>query len=232
MMRQNSQIRGDRLPGCEMRGKLASGEMPGEWVEPREVFVQRDWRLLPWVTALWGAMLAATILATPAGAQGNIDAGRSPAQLFADTCAACHRSARDIKRPSVGFLRQHYTAGPDEASVMANYLNSGAASDPRAGQPKRPPAGVADPGVENAKQQPKQLPKQAASPPATIDQPKEQPKSAQGQPKGRRPAVTAEVRPGGSGPDEKAPEAAILQSLLSAGTLQGSPPVILEPFEE
>jgi mono/diheme cytochrome c family protein len=203
----------------------------------REVFVQRDWRLLPWVTtswvtASWVTILAPTILVSLAGAQGNIDAGRTPAQLFADTCAACHRSTRDIRRPTAGFLRQHYTAGSDEAAAIANYLNSGAASDPRAGQPKRPPAAVADPGLENAKQQPKQLPKQAASPPAIIDQAKDQAKSAQGQPKGRRPAATAEVRPGGLGPDERAPESAILQSLLSAGTPPGSPPVILEPFEE
>jgi len=101
----------------------------------------------------WLAAVAATIAATPAAAQGNIDAGRTPAQLFADTCAACHRSTRDIRRPSAGFLRQHYTAGSDEAAAMANYL-SGAASDPRAGQPKRPAAN-ADPGTENAKQQPK-----------------------------------------------------------------------------
>ena len=193
--------------------------------------MQRDWRLLPWVTASWVSILAPTILVSLAGAQGNIDAGRTPAQLFSDTCAGCHRSTRDIKRPTAGFLRQHYTAGSDEAAAIANYLNSGASSDPRAGQPKRPPAPVADPGLENAKQQPKQLPKQAASPPAIIDQAKDQAKSA-GQPKGRRPAATAEVRPGGLGPDERAPEPAILQSLLSAGTPQGSPPVILEPFEE
>src|SRR5437016_10647171 len=75
-------------------------------------FVLGDWRLLLWLTAV-----AATFSAGPAVAQGNIDAGRTPAQLFADTCAACHRSARDIRRPTVGFLRQHYTAGSDEAAA-------------------------------------------------------------------------------------------------------------------
>ena len=182
----------------------------------------RDWRLLPWLTAV-----AATISAAPAAAQGNIDAGRTPAQLFADTCAACHRSARDVKRPTAGFLRQHYTAGSDEAAAMANYLN-GAASESRAGQPKRPPATVADPGLENAKQQPKQLPKQTA----TI---LEQAKSAQAQQKGRRPAATAEVRPASPALDEKAsaPESVMAQSLLApTAPHQGSPPVILEPFEE
>jgi len=172
--------------------------------------------------------VAATISAAPAAAQGNIDAGRTPAQLFADTCAACHRSARDIRRPTVGFLRQHYTAGSDEAAAMANYL-SGIANDPRAGQPKRPPALVGDPAVENAKQQPKQLSKQGGQAAAIA----EQAKAAQGQPKGRRAATTADVRPAGAAADERASEVPTVQSmLLPAAPQPGSPPVVLEPFEE
>jgi mono/diheme cytochrome c family protein len=184
--------------------------------------VLKNWRLVPWLSAI-----AATISAVPAGAQGNIDAGRTPAQLFADTCAACHRSARDVKRASAGFLRQHYMAGSDEASAMANYL-SGVGNDPRAGQPKRPPATVGDPGVENAKQQAKQQGKQAPQPATTA----EQAKSAQGQQKGRRTLATAEARPAAV-VDDKVPDLPVAQSLLSPATAQhGSPPVILEPFEE
>jgi mono/diheme cytochrome c family protein len=185
--------------------------------------VLKDWRLLPWLSAI-----AATISAVPAGAQGNIDAGRTPAQLFADTCAACHRSARDVKRASAGFLRQHYMAGSDEASAMANYL-SGVATDPRAGQPKRPPASVGDPTLENAKQQAKQQGKQAPQPATTA----EQAKSAQGQQKGRRTLATAESRPAAV-VDDKVPDLPVAQSsLLSPAAPQhGSPPVILEPFEE
>jgi cytochrome c551/c552 len=180
-------------------------------------------QLAPWVTAV-----LATCLAAPAGAQGNIDAGRTPAQLFADTCAACHRSAREIRRPSAGFLRQHYTAGSDEAAAMANYL-SGVANDPRAAQPKRPPTVVGDPAAENAKQQAKQQPKQATQPAAVT----EQAKSSQGQPKGRRPATTAEVRPAGVAVEDKAPETAALQSLpVQPPPHQVSAPVVLEPFEE
>jgi hypothetical protein len=191
-------------------------------LESKEVFVLRDWRYVPWLTAV-----AATFSAAPAAAQ-NIDAGRTPAQLFADTCAACHRSARDIRRPTAGFLRQHYTAGSDEAVAMANYL-SGIANDPRAGQPKRPPAAVGDPAVENAKQQPKQLSKQAGQPGALA----EQAKAAQGQPKGRRAATTADARAAGAAADERASEVPTVQSMLLSGAAQpGSPPVVLEPFEE
>jgi len=160
------------------------------------------------------AVATAVFLAAPAGAQGNIDAGRSPAQIFADTCAACHRSAREIRRPSAGFLRQHYTAGSEEASAMASYL-AGLPGEPRGAQPggaqqKRPPAAVGDTPADNGKQQPKQ---QAKQQPATADQAKST--QAQPLPKGRRPAAIAEVHPTAPAPEEK-PHA----------------PPALEPFEE
>jgi len=43
-------------------------------------------------------------------------------QILGDTCAGCHRSARELRRASASFLRSHYTAGSDEAAAMANYL--------------------------------------------------------------------------------------------------------------
>jgi hypothetical protein len=95
--------------------------------------------------------IAAALLVAPCHAQ-NIDAGKSPAQIFADTCATCHRSARELKRPSAGFLRQHYMASSAAANAMANYL-SGIPSDVRAAQPKRPPSGASTGPAEAAKQQ-------------------------------------------------------------------------------
>ena len=47
------------------------------------------------------------LAAAPAQAQSNLDAGKSPAQIFAHTCNACHRSPREIKRTSVAFMREH-----------------------------------------------------------------------------------------------------------------------------
>ena len=82
--------------------------------------------------AVWVAML-------PAQAQSNLDAGKSPAQIFADTCNACHRSARELKQTSGRFLLEHYTTGGQEAAAMAAYLAS-VGSDPRAVQQRRPPA--------------------------------------------------------------------------------------------
>jgi len=80
--------------------------------------------------------VAAGVLVAKANAQtGNLDAGKTPAQVFATTCSGCHRNARELRRASAGFLRSHYTAGREEAAAMASYL-SGLPAEPKA-EPKR-----------------------------------------------------------------------------------------------
>jgi len=89
---------------------------------------------------LLGVIGVATVAAAgPAQAQSNLDAGKSPAQIFSDTCGACHRSPRELKQTSPGFLREHYTTGGKEAAAMAAYLAS-IGSDPRAVQQRPAPA--------------------------------------------------------------------------------------------
>jgi hypothetical protein len=66
----------------------------------------------------------------------NLDAGKSPSQIFSSTCSACHKSPRGLlKKVSAsslpGFLRQHYTTGTDMASVLSSYLISNGAADPK-----------------------------------------------------------------------------------------------------
>jgi hypothetical protein len=79
-----------------------------------------------------------------AQAQGiNIDAGKTPAQIFASDCSVCHKGPRGLAknrnaRSVAEFLRQHYTSSRDQAATMAGYL-LGAGSDPRAAT-ARPPA--------------------------------------------------------------------------------------------
>jgi hypothetical protein len=104
-----------------------------------------------------GVALAAT--ATSAQAQSNLDAGKSPAQIFSNTCNACHRSARELKQTSTGFLREHYTTSAQEAATMAAYLAS-VGSDPRAVQQRRPPALGAGqaPATDSAPRPPQALP--------------------------------------------------------------------------
>ena len=66
----------------------------------------------------------------------NLEAGKSPSQIFAGTCNACHKSPRGLLKtvpagslPS--FLRQHYTTSPDMASLLSGFLISNGATDTR-----------------------------------------------------------------------------------------------------
>ena len=74
----------------------------------------------------------------------NLEAGKSPAQIFAGTCNACHKSPRGLLRTVPagslpGFLRQHYTTSGDMASLLTAFLVANGAADGRhAGtQPKQ-----------------------------------------------------------------------------------------------
>lgn len=87
----------------------------------------------------------------------NLEAGKSPSQIFAGTCNACHKSPRGLlKTVPAGslstFLRQHYTTSPEMAGVLASFLVSNGATDTRytGGQPK----GTKD-GAKEAKQEAK-----------------------------------------------------------------------------
>jgi hypothetical protein len=80
-------------------------------------------------------MLLIGWFADPAAAQ-NLEAGKSPAQLFSGNCSACHRSPRGLIKTVApgslpGFLREHYTTSKDMAAVMAGYLTGNGGTDPR-----------------------------------------------------------------------------------------------------
>src|SRR6187399_3120212 len=83
------------------------------------------------VTLLIGCLTAGV-----ARAVENLDAGKSPSQIFSNTCSACHKSPRGLLKNTPasslpGFLRQHYTTGTDMAAVLSSYLISNGAADPR-----------------------------------------------------------------------------------------------------
>src|SRR5262245_10669442 len=85
-------------------------------------------------------LLVGCLTAVAVHAVENLEAGKSPAQIFAGTCNACHKSPRGLLRsvPASslpGFLRQHYTTSSDMASVLSSYLVSNGATDTRY-QPK------------------------------------------------------------------------------------------------
>jgi len=94
--------------------------------------------------------IATSLAAIPAHSQSNLDAGKSAAQIFATTCSNCHRSAREIKRTTASFMREHYTTGSQEAAAMAAYL-AGIGSDPKAVEQRRRPAMGVGQGPSEAK---------------------------------------------------------------------------------
>src|SRR3954451_21935290 len=102
-------------------------------------------------------LLIGGFAAAPARAQ-NLEAGKSPSQIFSGTCTACHKGARGLLKTVApgslpGFLRQHYTTSSEMAGVLASYLISNGATDTRyqGGQPK---------GTRDARQEPSGQPTQ------------------------------------------------------------------------
>src|SRR4051812_20145261 len=75
---------------------------------------------------LIGFATSPAFLSVPAAAQ-NLEAGKSPAQLFSANCSVCHKSARGLLKSVPpgqlpGFLRQHYTTSSDMAQSMSSYV--------------------------------------------------------------------------------------------------------------
>jgi hypothetical protein len=87
--------------------------------------------------------LMAMLAITPAIAQDNYEAGKTPAQMFATDCALCHKGPAGLsKAPGYfgleSFLREHYTASREAAAKIAAYLRSvDVAQPPRAAGKRR-----------------------------------------------------------------------------------------------
>jgi hypothetical protein len=175
--------------------------------------------------------LLAGFVTVPANSQ-NLDAGKSPAQIFADTCSACHRRAQELKKPSASFLRSHSTTSQAEAASLAGYL-AGIPGDPRGSQQRKQSGSATPTETRPARRQ---------------EQSREQPKSTQGpaESKGRRSRNTEE-RERGAAPPAAAPVTTATPAPTTAPAVQvppaepqpqataaPAPPARppLEPFEE
>jgi hypothetical protein len=115
--------------------------------------------ILATVMLLVGCLAAERALAQAT----NLEAGKTPAQIFAGTCNACHKAPRGLLKtvPASSlssFLRQHYTTSPEMAGVLASYLISNGASDTRLSGGERKGAKE---GTKEAKQE--------ARPPEQLD---------------------------------------------------------------
>jgi hypothetical protein len=82
-------------------------------------------------------LLIVCFAAKPSQVQAqNLEAGKSPSQIFAGACTACHRSPRGLLKTVPagslqGFLREHYTTSTEMASLLSTFLISNGAADTR-----------------------------------------------------------------------------------------------------
>jgi hypothetical protein len=77
----------------------------------------------------WLALGVVALSTVVAARAENLDEGKSGGKLFADTCAACHHSARGLTKGRFRvtlyfFLQQHYASNSSSAWELASYLES------------------------------------------------------------------------------------------------------------
>jgi hypothetical protein len=79
--------------------------------------------------AAFGRVIVIGTLLTGVGAgavhaQAVLGDPRDAPKIFAANCSACHKSPRGLAKSGqiAGFLRQHYTTGPEMSAAMAAYL--------------------------------------------------------------------------------------------------------------
>ena len=144
-----------------------------------------------------GAAALALVIAGSAAAQENLDSGKTPAELYAQDCAICHKSPRGLAQTGgilgvQAFLREHYTASREAAAAIAAYLEQADKGAPPAGRPAKRTAKTKDkPNPGDAKPaaakgtEPKAEPKASEAP-----KPDEAPAAA-----GAKPDKPAEAKP-------------------------------------
>jgi hypothetical protein len=157
------------------------------------------------------------LLPAMAQAQTNIDQGKSPAEIFANDCATCHKSARGLAngRGSSGlasFLVEHYTASKDQAAALAAYVMGAGGGE---AAPARGPKPGATPDRNRA----------SAEPPPTrpAEKPDQAPPAA-GRP-GQQPATASRTRRNepASAPPTQQPAAVVAEPAPSSPSAPESP---------
>ena len=75
------------------------------------------------------ALVAIAVLSGAAARAQNLDQGKPAAKLFADSCVACHHSARGLAKGRFSltlflFLQKHYASNSSSAWALTSYLES------------------------------------------------------------------------------------------------------------
>jgi hypothetical protein len=158
-----------------------------------------------------------------AQAQTNIDQGKSPAEIFANDCATCHKSARGLAngRGSSGlasFLVEHYTASKDQAAALAAYVMGAGGGE---AAPARGPKPGATPDRNRASAEP---------PPSRPAEKPDQAPPAAGRP-GPQPATASRTRRNepASAPPTQQPTAVVAEPTTSSPSAPESPAAVPGP---
>jgi len=85
--------------------------------------------MLPTRTGLLALAAVVLLTCSAARAQENLDAGKSAPKLFAESCAACHRSAKGLAKGHFSltlylYLQKHYASNSSSAWALTSYLES------------------------------------------------------------------------------------------------------------
>jgi mono/diheme cytochrome c family protein len=75
------------------------------------------------------ALAVIAVLGAPAAGAQDLDQGKPAPKLFADGCAACHRSPRGLAKGRFSltlymYLQQHYASNSTSAWALTSYLES------------------------------------------------------------------------------------------------------------
>jgi hypothetical protein len=120
-------------------------------------------------------VLVGAVLAVAAGgaadlrAQTQLADPKDAPRIFASTCSACHKSPQGLAKSGqvAGFLRQHYTTGPEMSAAMAAYLvAAGSAPAAKKGQAEAKAGQAGDNPAAKAKKKQEQAAAQAGQTPA------------------------------------------------------------------
>jgi hypothetical protein len=136
-------------------------------------------------------LAAVPALALTAGATlaQDFTAGKTPAQLFASDCSACHRSPDGLGKKYntgslTGFLRAHYTTKQESAGALAKYvigfatLRPVATTSPTAEDAKLPDGKHRGDVSSDGEKKPRAKPPAAAAVDPPVPQPAAQPAAA------------------------------------------------------
>jgi mono/diheme cytochrome c family protein len=202
-------------------------KMMGQPTRPKEAGVFRG--VAPAIGLFVGLLPAMAL------AQTNIDQGKSPAEIFANDCATCHKSARGLAngRGSSGlasFLVEHYTASKDQAAALAAYVMGAGGGD---AVPARGPKPTTDRNRASTEQpkpsaQPGRTPgkpdQDANRPPGTIPTVMQEPDTPDRRPGAARPGSPAAAASRNRRNEPVSPSAAQQPAAVVAEPASSSPP--------